>query len=165
MEHQTLTAYLNDHLAGLVAAIEMLDHLIERAPGPQPKNLYADLRADVAEDQQTLQVVIRRLGGDESGWRKAGAWLTEKLGRLKLRLDDSANGALHELEAVEALSLGILGKLALWRVLAQAAGELESLRGINLPRLQRRAEDQHSRAESRRLALARELFQEPSPRR
>jgi hypothetical protein len=165
MEHEALTTYLNDHLAGSVAAIEMLDHLIERAPGPEPKNLYADLRADVAEDQETLQVVIRRLSADESGFRKASAWLTEKLGRLKLRMDNSADGGLHELEAMEALCLGILGKLALWRALAQAAGELESLRGMDLGRLERRAQDQHARAESRRLALARELFQELSPRR
>lgn len=165
MEHEALTTYLNDHLAGSVAAIELLDHLIERAPGPEPKNLYADLRADVAEDQETLQVAIRRLRADEIGWRKAGAWLTEKLGRLKLRMDDSADGGLHELEAVEALSLGILGKLALWRALVQAVGELESLRGLDLARLERRAQDQHARAESRRLALVRELFQQPSPRR
>ena len=57
----------------------------------------------------------------ESRTRKATAWLTEKVTELKLRLDDPAGGALRLLEALEAVSLGIEGKRALWRALAAAA--------------------------------------------
>jgi len=158
MNQADLTTYLNDHLAGSVAAIDLLDHLLERAPSPDAKRLFADLRAEVVQDQETLQTVIRRAGADEAGWRKAGAWLGEKLARLKLKIDDSGDGTLHELEAVEALSLGILGKLSLWQSLAAAGGDLDWLRGINLDRLQQRARDQQQRAERRRLELARMLF-------
>jgi hypothetical protein len=158
MEHAGLTTYLNDHLAGSVAAIDLLDHLLERAPSPEAKRLFADLRAEVSQDQEALQVIIRRAGADESGWRKAGAWISEKLGRLKLRIDDPANDTLHELEAVEALTLGLLGKLALWRALATAGADLEWLHGIDLDRLQQRGLDQHARAEARRLELAHTLL-------
>ena len=163
MEHPALTTYLNDHLAGSVAALELLDHLLERTPTPDAKRLYADLRADVTADQETLQGLLRQVGGHESGVRKVGAWLTEKAGRLKLRLDESANGLLYEFEAVEGLSLGILGKLALWQSLTPLADQLEVLRGLDLERLQQRALDQYSRAEARRRELARTLFQAPGP--
>jgi hypothetical protein len=162
MNSAALTTYLNDHFAGSVAAIDLLDHLLERAPSPEAKRLFADIRAEVTQDQETLQAIIRRVGADESGWRKAGAWFSEKLARLKLKIDDSTDGNLHELEAVEALSLGILGKLALWRSLAVVGSDVEWLRGIDLDRLQGRALDQHARAESRRLELAR-LLVEPIP--
>jgi len=159
MNGAALTTYLNDHVAGSVAAIDLLDHLLERAPTPEAKRLFTDLRAEVAQDQETLQAVVRRTGADESGWRKAGAWIGEKLARLKLKFDDSTDGILHELEAVEALSLGILGKLAMWRSLATVGDDVEWLRGIDLDRLQGRALDQHARAEERRLELARMLFE------
>jgi len=34
MDRASLTTYLNDHLAGSVGAIDLLDHLVERAPNP-----------------------------------------------------------------------------------------------------------------------------------
>jgi hypothetical protein len=159
---QALTIYLNDHLAGSVAAIDLLDHLLERAPSSEAKRFFADLRAEVTQDQETLQALIRRAGADESGWRKAGAWIGEKLSRLKLKIDDTTNGDLHEFEAVEALSLGLMGKLALWRTLAAVGNDFEWLRGVDLGRLQQRALDQHERVERRRVELARRLF-EPVP--
>jgi hypothetical protein len=91
----------------------------------------------VTEDQETLRGILRALGAEESGFRKAGAWLTEKVGRLKLHLEGPAPGSLHQLEALEALALGILGKLALWRGLVVAGG-IEALRGVDLGELQRR---------------------------
>jgi len=162
MDRASLTTYLNDHLAGSVGAIDLLDHLVERAPDPEAKRLFADVRVEVTQDQETLQLIIRRAGADETGWRKAGAWISEKLARLKLKIDDSASATLHELEAVEALSLGIQGKLALWRALAAAGTDVEWLYGVDLGRLQQRAGDQYERVEARRLELARMLF-EPIP--
>jgi hypothetical protein len=87
--------------------------------------------------------------------RKAAAWLTEKLGEAKLRLDDPGDGQLRVLEAVETLGLGIQGKLALWRALAAVADRLPKLQRVDFARLEQRAIQQHQRVEGQRLQAAR----------
>jgi hypothetical protein len=102
-----------------------------------------------------LQQLIKKVGGEESTARKAAAWLTEKLGRVKLRLDDPGNGQLRVLEAIEALGLGIQGKLALWRALGAVAGRVPQLQGVDYTRLEQRAMQQHQQVEGQRLQTAR----------
>lgn len=155
MASTELTTYLNDHLAGSVAAVELLGHLLERDPGTGRDEL-ARIGAEIEEDQQTLQRILRNLGGKESPIRKAAAWLTERLGQVKLRLDDTGSGELRVLEALEALELGIQGKLMLWRALeAVSPGSIPSLGGTDLQQLQQRAERQARRVEELRLRAAR----------
>ena len=121
MSTNALTTYLNDHLAGSVAALELLGLLLSTAGEPEP---YSRLRREVEEDQQVLRELLERLGGKESRLRKAAAWLTEKLGRAKFQFDDEGRGELRTLEALEALGLGIQGKLALWRALEEVAASI-----------------------------------------
>ena len=87
--------------------------------------------------------------------RKAAAWLTEKLARAKLRMDESGSGELRVLEGLETLALGIQGKLALWRGLATLGDAVPSLKTLDLARLQARALEQFERVEQLRLHAAR----------
>jgi hypothetical protein len=153
MKHQALTTYLNDHLAGSVAGIELLDHLVRYHEGAPEHRALAAVRAEVEEDQKVLQELLRKLGGKESRTRQAAAWLTEKLGRAKLRLDDTGDG-LHPLEALEALSLGIQGKSALWRALATVTSQVPELRPVDFQALDQRALNQFQQIESLRLRAA-----------
>jgi hypothetical protein len=154
MPSAALTTYLNDHLAGSVAALELLDRLLERDPGSGRDEL-ARIRVDIEEDQQTLQRILMDVGGKENPIRKAAAWLAEKLGQVKLGLDDQGSGELRVLESLEALGLGIQGKLMLWRALEAVKGPVPSLGGIDLQQLQQRAEGQLRRVEDLRLRAAR----------
>lgn len=151
--HKVLTTYLNDHLAGSVAALEMLDHLIEHTRGPQWDSSLTRLRRAVAEDQEILRGLLKQLGGSESPVRKAAAWLGEKIGEVKLRLDDAGDGELRTLEALEALCLGIQGKLALWRALSTTAGVVE-LQALDYVELGRRGAEQFAQADALRLEVA-----------
>jgi hypothetical protein len=155
MSSKTLRTYLNDHLAGSVAALELLDHLADLHPDPDRKRFFTGLRAEVEEDQKVLQLLLEKVGGKESTVRKAAAWLTEKIGQAKLQLDDLGDGQLRALEAIEALGLGIQGKLALWRALAAVADRVPQLHGVDLGRLEQRAVQQHERVEARRIQTAR----------
>jgi hypothetical protein len=152
MAKEHLEIYLNDHLAGSVVALELLEDL-EREGTGIAKTL-ADLRAEIEADRQELLALMKRLGVEESRSRKVSAWLTEKVARIKMRVDDKATGALRLLESLEAVGIGIHGKLALWLALSAAAEVNPELRGVDYERLAQRANDQRTRLEVLRLNAA-----------
>jgi hypothetical protein len=149
-----LATYLNDHLAGSVVAVELMENLESAYAGTPVAEFIAKLLADVEADRVELKALMDRLAISESRTRKASAWLTEKFTELKLRLDDSSRGDLRLLESLEALSLGIEGKKALWLALAAAAEVSPRLRIADYERLKQRAGEQRSRVEARRLEVA-----------
>ena len=159
MAKEHLATYLNDHLSGSVAAIELLKNLQAAYTGTELEQFCAELRNDIEADRQELKQLMDRLEIKQSGARKAGAWITEKLAELKMRLDDSAHGPLRLLESLEAVELGINGKLALWRALMAAAEVAPALRGaLDYQRLAKRATEQIERVEAPRLKAAKAAF-------
>jgi hypothetical protein len=156
-----LATYLNDHLAGSVAAIELLDHLIKNQSGKRLEKFLVDLRDDITSDQDVLRDLIQKLDLGESAVRKAGAWIAEKLGRAKFAGAGEQSGDLGLLQALEGLALGITGKELLWRALQTVEADLSQLQGIDLERLEQRAREQRERVEKERLHLARETFAAP----
>jgi len=154
---ENLGTYLNDHVAGSVLALELLDHLIDLPEAPDRK-LLTQLRIEIQEDQDVLRQLLRSVGAKESTARKAAAWLTEKLGRAKLRIDESGSGELRMLEGLETLALGIQGKLALWRSLATLEDAVPPLKTLDLARLQSRALEQFERVDRLRLDAVRRIL-------
>lgn len=148
-----LATYLNDHLAGSVIALEMLDELDD-----DPE--LAELRREILADREVLEQIIARTGAHASKPRQAAAWLTEKAGDLKLLLDDPDQGALRRLEMLETIAMGIDGKAALWAALRYLQPSLAILLPEDFSALQERAEDQRTRIETHRLAAAQAAFQE-----
>ena len=90
-----LTSYLNDHLAGSVAAIELLDRLIDDHQGHRLEKFLVDLREDVRADQEVLQNLMRKLDLEESSVRKAGAWIAKTIGQAKIALSGNSVGSLQ----------------------------------------------------------------------
>lgn len=158
MANEALATYLNDHLAGSVIALELLDHLERERAGTPEVDVLAGLRAEIGEDRAALERLLERLGIPQSKPRQVTAWLTEKIGEVKLRLDDPGHGALHRLEALETVSLGVEGKRALAHALAAAAGDVPELAGFDADGMARRAEEQREVIEALRLRAAREAF-------
>jgi hypothetical protein len=147
-----LATYLNDHLAGSNFAMEVLDHLAAENPHLKP-SLNA-LKKDIEEDREQLRIVMQHLNIPESRVRKAGMWIAESVAEVKLEVDDDPNGPLRRLERLEALAMGIDGKIALWRAL-QAAPANEILAEIDHELLIQRGQEQRSRVEVLRLQAAR----------
>jgi hypothetical protein len=152
---ERLHTYLNDHLAGSVAAIELLDGVIEHHSEDRITKIFRDLRDEIQDDQETLRNLIRKLGAKESAMRKAGAWLAEKFSRIKI---GDADDSVELLQALEALALGITGKQLLWRSLVAVAPDYPALQGTDFSELGKRAQDQFERVETLRLEMAREAF-------
>jgi hypothetical protein len=154
MADEHLATYLNDHLAGSVVAVELMENLEEVYADTPVAEFIAKLHADIEADRQELKDLMDRLQVSESTTRKASAWLTEKLTQLKLRLDDPTRGDLRLFESLEALSLGIEGKRCLWLALSAAAEVSPQLRIADYERLMQRAEEQRGRVERKRLEVA-----------
>ena len=156
MSKDHLATYLNDHLAGSHLAVEILDHLSAETPGLSA--ILTGLKAEIEEDREHLKRLMARQQIEESRVRQAGGWVAERLAELKLVVDDDAKGRLRRLERLEALSLGIEGKIALWRALDAAARTNAELAGTDYERLIQRGQDQRARVETLRLHAAREAL-------
>jgi hypothetical protein len=154
-----LSDYLNDHLAGSVAALELLDRLVENYKGKPLEHFFSDLRADIDQDQEQLKQLIEKLGIQESAVRKAGAWIAEKFSRPKIDLSEGSKPEIGLFLALEALILGITGKRSLWRALEAAARTRPELARLDYSGLEKRAIEQCERVEARRLEVARAVFQ------
>jgi hypothetical protein len=156
MEH--LGSYLNDHLAGSVSALELLDRLIDTYQEKPLGRFFEELRIEINADQETLKELIAKLDEKESAVRKAGAWIAEKISRAKIQLSETREGEMGLFLALEALALGIQGKRSLWRALAAASQTAPHLHGPDYTMLEGRAVEQHDRVEARRLEGARKVF-------
>jgi hypothetical protein len=153
VSRDVLQTYLNDHLAGSVIAIELGERTIRENEGGPVAARLSPLVEQIREDQTVLKGVIERLGTGESSLKKAGAWLAEKAGRVKLGGTDEPRD-LSRLEVLEMLTTGVHGKRALWRALRVVAVRYEELRGLDLDLLERRAVEQHDELEAMRLEAA-----------
>ena len=158
MVNESLATYLNDHLAGSVVALELLDHLEKDRAGTAEASLLAGVHADIEADRQELEAFMAQRGIAMSVPRKAAGWLVEKLSEIKLHLDDAGDGALRRLEALETIALGIAGKAALWDALAATAESAPELAELDYVRLGQRAQTQRAVVEELRLRAAQEAF-------
>jgi hypothetical protein len=156
-----LSIYLNDHLAGAELAIELLERLAATHPSNSLGKLATTVLIDVVADRDVLQELCDKADAPGNELKLAGAWLAERVSRLKLRLGNGLG--LGEFESLEMLSLGILGKQKMWKALHAIASLEKKLRQLDYPTLIRRAEQQHNAVEQYRLIAARETFSTQTP--
>jgi hypothetical protein len=147
-----LSVYLHDHLAGARFAIELLETIAKDFHNHETGIIAAQVLAEVREDMHTLEAIVERVGTSHVGVKDAAAWFSEKVSRLKLGRDDPAG--IGAFEAFEALSIGIMGKRALWRALSTIALSDTRLSGYDFEALARRAQDQFEKVDAYRLRLA-----------
>lgn len=156
---RTLNVYLNDHLAGSDAAVELLSRLTETADQDHLRAAFALLRSEIERDQTVLSDLIARVGGGESAVKRALGWLAEKATRVKLGTTEPGQ-TFALFESLEILALGIQGKRSLWRALSTVGDAEPALAGLDFDDLLRRADAQHAEVERWRLAIARAALTE-----
>ena len=151
---EALTAYLNDHLAGSAAGVELAEKLRDNNQGTELGNVMAALHHDIEQDRATLEELMDRLEVTRHPVKEAAGWMLERLSRLRLNPALTGSADLTRLLETEALSLGIEGKLAMWLALKEAAATDPSLAGTDYDRLIERARSQRGALEPHRLAAA-----------
>jgi hypothetical protein len=151
--HHFLAIYLNDHLAGATVGVELARRLRgSNRDHPDFGEPLASICAAIEVDRTTLEEVMEELGIDRSRLKPAGAWLGEKLGRLKLNGQLRGYSPLSRMVELEGLCIGIDGKTQLWRALAQALPG-EQL-GFDFNALAERAAGQRQRVQDLHLHAA-----------
>lgn len=140
-----LSIYLNDHLAGATAAV----NLARRAAASNGETPFGaaleELAREIDADRSTLIAVMGRLSVRRDPLKLALAWGAERAGRLKLNGSLVGYSPLSRLEELEALLAGVNGKLALWETLRRTHGRDARLGGVDLEALLERARSQRRR--------------------
>ena len=158
MTNDRLATYLCDHLAGSVGAIELLDRIIEVYEGQVVAQFCQEVRARIAADQETLRAVMKAIEVEESGLRKASAWIAEKLSRPKLSWPGDEADDIGLVQALEGLVLGIKGKEALWHVLGQVQASWPQWEHFDFESLEKSAIEQGAHVDEKRVQAARKVF-------
>jgi hypothetical protein len=157
MNRKMLEIYLNDHLAGSVVG----ENLAKRFVGQNEDNEYgrglAQIAREIEEDKATLREVMDRAGVRQKHFRLALARVTELGTRLKPNGRLVGYSPLSRVLELEGLTIGITGKLELWRSLEALDGDT-GLRGMDFGALAARAESQRDRVEDLRVRAAREAL-------
>jgi hypothetical protein len=146
---QRLSIYLNDHLAGAVAATELARRSAGSNRGTALGQMLERLVEELEEDRAALRQAMELWGVRVDHAKLAAAWAAEKLGRFKLNGSLVSYSSLSRLEELEILVLATEGKRLLWEALT-----LRHPDGLDLDELIRRAQSQRRRLERHRLEAA-----------
>lgn len=154
----TLSVYLNDHHAGSTGALDLIDKARKQNDGTEFGRLMDQLHDDIEADQQVLKDLMDKLEIEENPVKMAGAWIAEKVSRLKFDEKLTGSGDLSRLLEAEALSLGIEGKVSLWRLMREITDADSRLAGMDWDELIARGESQRERLEPFRLQAGAAAF-------
>ena len=153
-----LSIYLNDHLAGATVGVELAQRSATNNRTSAYGRFLQQLAAEIREDRESLVEIMRSLGVGIDRVKVSAAWTAEKLGRLKLNGHLLGYSPLSRLVEIEALMLGVTGKLALWRALKQLEPSRPQLANATLAGLIVRAQRPLADLEDHRLRAAREAL-------
>lgn len=161
LDEKRLRIYLNDHLAGSSVGVELSKRILASNPdGPLGASLR-ELAGEIESDRDSLIAIMRRLSVSEDRVKKVLGRAVERAGRLKPNGQIRGYSPLSRLVELEGLSLGVEGKLSLWRALEHVLGSDPRLDGVDLPGLIARATGQRARLEGHRLEVAAEALRRP----
>jgi hypothetical protein len=140
-----LAIYLNDHLAAATGARDLARRSASSNRGSEYGPFLERLAREIAEDRESLLGIMRALKVKVDPLKVLAGWGAEKVGRLKLNGRLLGYSPLSRLVELETLSLGVNGKLALWRSLQQLEppllGNADELLAELVDRAQRQLEE------------------------
>lgn len=156
--HVLLAIYLNDHLAGATAGRDLARRSAASNEGSSYGGFLTGLAEEIDEDRDSLLELMRVLDVRVDRLKVLGGWAAEKVGRLKLNGRLLGYSPLSRVLELEGLTLGVRGKLGLWRALSEIQPSQARLSGTELSRLAARAQGQLEGLEAHRLRAAVEAF-------
>jgi hypothetical protein len=145
-----LSIYLNDHLGGAAAGVEMAERLRANNEGTPFGGVLTQLVLEIKEDRATLENLMDRLGIERSAGKQTAGRGLERIARLRTNKALTRNAELSRLLDIEALQLGVEGKFAMWRALGEIADLDQRLGATDFDGLAERAHRQRDTLEQYR---------------
>jgi hypothetical protein len=148
-----LHIYLNDHLAGATAGVDLVKSAAARHDGEMGE-FFTQLADGISADYNTLTSLIDQLDAHASGAKEAMAKIGSEVSEGKFSgetVDDPEFGTFLTLET---LSIGVEGKLCMWKALKVVEGDHRELGAFDIDTLIERAQSQRDSLEGKRLEVA-----------
>jgi hypothetical protein len=143
--------YLNDHLAGATLGSELAGRIAKAHRGSEDAEVLERLAAEIREDRAALLDLMKALDVPVRQYKVLLGWVAEKAGRFKPNGRLLERSPLSDLEELEAMTLGVVGKEAGWRVLRILADHDDRVEAGRLDELIDRAKRQERTLEDLRL--------------
>ncbi|MFF8606630.1 hypothetical protein ACF06X_11880 [Streptomyces sp. NPDC015346] len=156
-----LAIYLNDHLAGAAAGVELMRRVTRAHRGRDYEPQLAQLAREIREDRRTLRACMEALGVRRLRGRTVLGVVAERVGRLKLNGRVLSRSPLSDVLELEAMRLGVEGKGACWRTLHALARTDGRLDADQLEELVQRARRQSQSLEALRARVAGQVLTPP----
>jgi hypothetical protein len=152
MAYQGLEVYLTDHLAGATAGVNLAQMASEEHRADEHGPFFGEIASEIKADYETLERLIEELGTEKSATKTAAAEIGSKVMAPKFTGGD--DDELNAFITLETLSIGIEGKLCMWKALKTVADAYPTLGSYDLDELLGRAQSQRDRIEAKRLEVA-----------
>jgi hypothetical protein len=151
-----LGIYLNDHLAGATAGVGLARRLADAEAGWAPD--LGRIAREIREDRSALLELMRLLDVRLQRHKSVLAWAGEKAARLKPNRRLVRRSPLSRVLELEAMRLGVEGKVAGWRTLREVAETEPRLPAARLDALLARARAQAEDLEKLRMRAVTEAL-------
>ncbi|MFF3412524.1 transaldolase [Streptomyces sp. NPDC002742] len=158
-----LAIYLNDHLSGATAGLELFRRAAQTQQYREQGTTLAELAHEVEQDRDSLTQIMADLAVPTAYTKVALGWLTEKAGRAKPNGHLFSRSPLSDVLELESMLLSVQGKAACWRSLRALAETDGRLFVEHLDILVERADRQSAVLERLRLAAVESAFRCTQP--
>jgi hypothetical protein len=156
LDTDMLATYLNDHLGGATAGLELARRACRQNEGTPLGRFLEELSHEIEEDRESLKGVMDSLDVGKDRLKVTAGWVGEKAGRLKPNNRLFGYSPLSRLIELEGLALGVEGKRGLWQVLHELRDP--RLAQFDFDALLERARRQRDQLQERRVAAGLDAF-------
>lgn len=152
MAYQGLEVYLTDHLAGATAGVNLAQMAAQEHRADEHGAFFGEIASEIKADFGVLEQLVEDLRIQKSATKTAAAEIGSKMMAPKFVGGD--DDELNAFITLETLSMGVEGKVCMWKALKTVASGHPELERLDLDDLIARGESQRERIESTRLEIA-----------
>ena len=153
MMKDPLHIYLNDHLAGATAGVDLVTSAVERHDG-ELGEFFQQLADGITGDYNTLTSLVDQLNARASGAKEALAKIGSEVSEAKFSGESVDDPEFGTFLTLETLSIGVEGKLCMWKALKCVEADVPALGELDIDALIERAQSQRDAIEGKRLEVA-----------